>query len=96
MGEHIESILEELELDIDDIKWFLATQMATSLLSYQEEPALLARHIWSGKLEAELYRMEERFLEELESKLESGQADREEVMEQMQEVVLENNKRWKA
>jgi hypothetical protein len=92
----IEQILEELDLDIDDIKWYLAFEQAKSLLNYSGEPEELAKHIWKGRLEADLYRMEERFLEDLQSQLNSGEMNREEIINKLREVEAANNKRWSS
>jgi hypothetical protein len=75
----IAELLRELSLEIDDIRWYLALAQADRLLQYKERRKELARLIWSGRLEAELYEMEERFLQELQGKLDRGTRDEAQV-----------------
>jgi hypothetical protein len=67
--------MKELDLEIDDIRWYLATRQSESLLQYKNRPADLARLIWSGALEKELYDMEERFVAQLQRDLDQGLRD---------------------
>ena len=75
----IKAFLLEYDLDIDDVRWYLAKMQAQRLLEYRDDMVGLVRLVWSGKLEAELYQMEERFLSELQEKLDSKQADESEI-----------------
>ena len=61
----IRELMHEYDLEIDDVRWYLAAMQAERLLSYRENKRELIRLIWSGSLEGELYDMEERFLGEL-------------------------------
>jgi hypothetical protein len=71
----IESLMEEHDLVLDDIRWYLASRIANTLLSQSEHPEEITRRVWSGALEGELYNMEERFLERLQDELERGLLD---------------------
>ena len=82
----IKAFLLEYDLDIDDVRWYLAKMQAQRLLEYRDEMVGLARLIWSGKLEAELYQMEERFLSELQEKLDIKQADESEIRNIFSEI----------
>ena len=89
----IQEVLADHGLEIDDVRWYLATQMAARLLGYKSHTAELARLIWSGKLEAELYHAEERFLAELDHKLAASVADEQTVREVAREIEREKRKR---
>jgi hypothetical protein len=71
----VRELMRELDLEIDDIRWYLAAQQAERLLQYRGKTAELSRLIWSGALEQELYNMEERFVEQLQRDLDQGLRD---------------------
>lgn len=89
----IAELLRELGLEIDDIRWHLALQQADRLLQYRHRRTELARLIWSGRLEAELYEMAERFVAELQAKLERGTRDEAQVRAQLREALAERRAR---
>jgi hypothetical protein len=82
----VKKILKEYGLELDDVRWYLARQTAIRLLGYKETPQDLCRLVWSGKLEADLYRMEDRYLDELQEKLDSRQTDESEIRKLLAEV----------
>ena len=90
----IRELLQEYDLEIDDIRWYLAALQADHLLSYRQNRRELIRLIWSGSLEAELYDMEERFLGELQSRLEQGSRDEIQVRAILKEIVASREKRY--
>lgn len=92
----IAELLRELDLEIDDVRWYLAQAQADRLLQYKQRRRELAHLIWSGKLEAELYEMEERFLHELQAKLDRGTRDEAQVRALLREVVAERARRREA
>ena len=71
----ISNLLKEYSLGIDDIRWLISSRIANQLLSDKERPIEIIKKIWSGKLESDLYNMEEKFIEDLESQLERGLID---------------------
>ena len=90
----IKELVQEYDLEIDDIRWYLATLQAERLLSYREKKRELIRLIWSGSLEGELYDMEERFLGELQDLLEQGSRDEIQVRAILKEIVSSREKRY--
>ena len=84
-----EDMLEEYGLGIDDMRWYLARRQAERLLEYQDQPQQLAELIASGRLEADLYRMEERYLEDLDEKIATGRFDEAELRRILAEVAAE-------
>jgi hypothetical protein len=71
----VSEVLEEHSLEIDDVRWYLASVQAGRLLEYRTRQEELTRLIWSGRLEADLYHAEERFLEELQRKVDARTVD---------------------
>jgi hypothetical protein len=86
--------MQEYDLEIDDIRWYLAAMQAQRLLSFKENKRELIRLIWSGSLEGELYDMEERFLGELQTRLDQGSRDEIQVRAVLKEIVSSREKRY--
>ena len=84
----IQALLEERDIDLDDIRYYLSHQLSQELLSFRDTPKDLIRLIWSGKLAARLYDMEERFVRDLQEQLNDGTIDRSKVEELMSEIDL--------
>jgi hypothetical protein len=89
-------IMDEYDLSIDDIRWYLSRLKARSLLEMSDEPAELTRRIWSGGLEAELYDMEERYLRDLQDQLSRDVIDETVVRDIMQEAAAAKRRRPKV
>ena len=68
----VNEILREYDLTLDDVRWYLATLLTQRLLKYREKMPELTTYIWSGQLEDDLYNMEEEYLVQLQSQLNSG------------------------
>ena len=92
----ISEMMQEYDLEIDDIRWYLACLQADRLLGYRDKKRELIRLIWSGELEGALYDMEERFLGELQSRLDQGTQDEVQVRRVLREVVSYREKRYTA
>lgn len=86
MNKLIKDLMKEYSLEIDDIRWFVSYQQTISILSHNENPIEITKKIWSGKLEAELYNLEEKYLEDISSQLERNLVDEIWVREQFAEA----------
>jgi len=86
MNKVITGLMKEYNLEIDDIRWFISYQKTISILSDKETPDLIIKKIWSGKLEAELYNMEDKYLEDMNLRLERGLVDEAWIREQFAEI----------
>ena len=75
----IKLFLKEFNIELDDVRWYLARETAMRLLEYRDKPDDLCRLIWSGRLEADLYTMEERYLAELQEKVDNRRADESDI-----------------
>jgi hypothetical protein len=89
----VSEVLAEHGLDIDDVRWYIAALLAGKLLDYRSHQEELTRYIWSGKLEAELYDAEERYLGELQRKVDAGMMDEHALREVVREVSTAKRKR---
>ena len=74
-GMSVTRLLEEYDLSLDDVRWYLSSRVAESLLSQREQPQEIVQRIWSGALGDELYDMEERFLHRLQDELDRDLID---------------------
>mgnify|MGYP001083275490 CR=1 FL=1 len=82
----VTSLLKEYDLSLDDIRWYLSYNLAKSLLSHTDNPGDLVERIWSGKLEAELYNMDESFLKRLSDELQRGLTDEQSVRDLLEQA----------
>jgi hypothetical protein len=83
---NINTFLTEYNLELDDVRWFLAKAEAARLLEYRDRRNELCKLVWSGRLEADLYNMEERYLAELQDRLDARQTDESEIRKIMGEI----------
>lgn len=90
----ITELMNEYDLEIDDVRWYLAGLQADRLLSYREKRRELLRLIWSGSLEGDLYDMEERFLGELQNRLDQGTRDEVQVRTTLKEIANCRERRY--
>lgn len=84
----VRELRDEFDLSVDDIRWYLCNRITQSVLLDRDEPELIAERIWSGKLEAELYNLEERFLEQLQDELERNLTDERTVREHFERARM--------
>ena len=82
MNKFLNDLLKEYNLDIADIRWLVSYRMTVSILSNSDSSEEITKMIWSGKLESELYNMEEKFLEDIISQFERGLIDEAWIREQ--------------
>jgi len=90
---NIKELLDEYNIELDDVRWYLSRQHALRLLEYKDRHTDLCRLICSGRLEADLYRMEERFLAELQEKIDTRQTDESELRKVLAEIDSIKSKR---
>jgi hypothetical protein len=85
-SKNVQSLFKEYSIELDDIRWYLSRQSAMRLLEYRDKLDDLSRLIWSGRLEADLYAMEERFVDELQEKLDKRRSDESEIRKLIAEI----------
>lgn len=86
-------LMDEYNLELDDIRWYLSVQLAEKFAVLQAEPQRLIEYIWSGRLSDELFNLEERQLEQLEELWDSAQTEEGKVREFMLEARASRRRR---
>ena len=89
----MKQLIEEAGLDIDDVRYYLSSMMASRLLAYAEDPEGLIRMIWSKHLEDELYDMEERFMRDMDDRFQRKLTDEAKLRQLMHDIQREKAKR---
>jgi hypothetical protein len=87
------TLMEEYDVEIDDVRWYLSVGKAEELLSHYQEPKGLIRMIWDKSLEETLYNMEERFIERLDADLADGTADEVKIRQIFSEIKAARRRR---
>ncbi len=86
MNKLLQKLMKEYRLEMADIRWLLSNRITISILSDSDNSKEITSRIWSGKLESELYNMEEKFLEDIVFQMERGLIDETWVREQFAEA----------
>jgi hypothetical protein len=86
--------MQEYSVELSDIRWYLAMKTAERLLTYHEDVKGLTKLIWSGRLEADLYNLEEAFVEEQQDRLDRSLADEARIRELFSEILAARSKRY--
>ena len=89
----IKDLMQEYDIEIDDIRWYLSSEQAKSFFEYKDNIQELIHYIWSGRLESDLYHMEENYLEQLKISFENNKVDEHRLREIFNEIVLVKEKR---
>ncbi len=89
----VKQLLEEYNLDIDDLRWHLCTELSQRLLSHGKKPDELTRLIWAGTLEEELYDMEERWLRQTQAQLDEKTLDEAHLRDRLAEMEISRRRR---
>ena len=84
----LSTLLDEYNLSLDDIRWYLSKLIADSLLTSRDGPDNIAHRIWSGSLESELYDLEESYLRRLQDEHSRGITDEPAIREQLEQARL--------
>jgi hypothetical protein len=84
----LSSLLDEYDLSLDDIRWYLSALLTDSLLMSKDHPDEITRRIWSGALEADLYNMEELYLARLQDEYVRGTTDQQAIRDQFEKARL--------
>jgi len=90
----IQKSLDDAGLDLNDVRWYLAVETALVLQSKNNEPQDLIREIWSGELEARLYRMEEKWLDDLASRNKGEGCEEAQLNEYIAEIRASKRRRY--
>lgn len=89
----ISDLMKEYSIEINDIRWFLANNLTLTILELAKEQNKLSIYIESGKLEVDLYNMEDNYLEELQDLSDRNKIDDVNVREIFNSIVMLKRKR---
>lgn len=93
MTMNVKALMREYAIEISDVRWYLSWKTAERLLTYKDDMRGLAHLVWSGRLESDLYDMEEGYLEELQDRVDRDLTDEAKVRELFAEVTATKAKR---
>ncbi|QEN06227.1 hypothetical protein EW093_16540 [Thiospirochaeta perfilievii] len=63
---NIKELMKEYSFELNDVRWYLANNIALECIEMSNRENDLTSFISSGELEARVYNMEERFIEDLQ------------------------------
>ncbi len=89
----INDLMKEYSIELNDVRWFLANNLAFSIIEMANEQEELSIYIESGKLEVDLYNMEENYLAELQDLSDRNKMDDVNVREIFNNIVMLKRKR---
>lgn len=89
----VKNLMDEYSVSLSDIRWYLAAKTAERLLTYKDDLHGLTHLVWSGRLEADLYNMEEAFVSDLQDRLDRNLTDEPKVRELFSEIVAAKSHR---
>lgn len=84
---NVKALMDEYVVELTDVRWYLSLKTAERLLTYKEDVRGLTHLLWSGRLEADLYNMEESYLDELQDQVDRKLVDEVEVREIFSEIA---------
>lgn len=90
---NIYNLLEEYSLEMNDVRWYLSSMKAFSIMEFKNDKEGLTEYISSGQLEAELYNMEDKYLQETQDLIDRGKIDEVNIRETLNEMMLLKRKR---
>ena len=90
---NIKVLLEEYNLEIDDVRWYLSKLMTLRILSHIDDPDELTKYIWSGEMSDELYNMEEQYLQKLQDQMDENTLDESHVRDILKDMEGDRRKR---
>lgn len=89
----IYELMKEYKIEMDDVRWFLSLQKARDLATKALDPVDLVVYVHSKELEADLYDMEQRYLDEVQSQWDLKRFDEADVREVLYRINREKNRR---
>ncbi len=89
----VESLMKESKIEIDDVRWYLTILQIQKMIHLQQNPFELAQYIYSKTLEAELYEMEQRYIDRLQEDWNNRRIDEAAVREILYQINREKKAR---
>lgn len=92
---NIQELIAEYGIETDDIRWYLSSQKSYELLQFINHKDDLTEYINSGRLEEELYNMEESYVLDLQDLADRGKIDEVNVREEFNNIIVLKKRRYK-
>ena len=93
VSSRLTALLSEFNLEIDDVRWHLSLQLARELGTYQNRSQELGLEIWSGRLGDRLHELEEKYLDDLDKRLNDSISDESQIRNELLEVKATQRRR---
>ena len=90
---NVKALMGEYAIELTDVRWYLSVKTAERLLTYNEDVRGLTQLLWSGRLESELYNMEESFIDDLQERIDRSLVDEARVRELLSEILAAKGSR---
>lgn len=90
---NIYDLMKEYTIELNDVRWFLAKNLAYTLTELSRNQDYLTDYIASGELDEELYNMEENYIDELQNLMERNQIDIVNIRETFNSILILKEKR---
>ena len=91
----IEQLMDEYGLSMNDIRWYLCSQITYGILELTKTPDEITAYFWSGKLEVDLYNIEERYIADLQEELEKSIKTEAEIRDIFSTVIARRDNKIK-
>jgi len=91
----VEQLMDEYGLSMNDIRWYLCSQITYGILELTKAPDEITAYLWSGKLEADLYNAEEKYIDNLQDELDKEIKTEAEIRDIFSSVVARRDNKIK-
>ena len=91
----INALIDEYGLDLNDIRWYLSGRIAQTIKTLAADINDLTAYIWSGKLEGDIYNIEETYLEKLQEDMERRIKTESEIRDILGHIIQARDKKIK-
>ncbi len=91
----VEQLMDEYGLSMNDIRWYLCSQITFGILELTKTPDEITAYLWSGKLEADLYNIEEKYIAALQEEMQKEIKTETEIRDIFSSVVARRDNKIK-
>lgn len=86
-------MLDEQALELDDVRWYCAEQLASEFISLSDRRDEITRRIWSGELERTLRSLDESYIRRVEDEYERRLLDDTDLNRIVNEILSAKKRR---
>ncbi|MBN1648949.1 MAG: hypothetical protein JW874_13020 [Spirochaetales bacterium] len=88
-----EELMDEYGLELNDVRWYLCSQLSYKICEMVTAPDTITAYLWSGELEAQLYNIEERYLQSLQEEFDRSLKTETELREIFSEIYAKRDRK---